>query len=90
MKNKDVFYLQHKLPWESEWDDVEKGISTDCEKFTKILEKEPLHLIETEYRIIIKKEIKLRNNKKEVKCPMCIMNGSQIASSLREQKQRNN
>jgi len=86
-KKKDTdMYLQHKLPWESEWEDVGAGKTIDCEKFMSILGEEPPHLIATEYRIIKKKLTQLRNKAKSIVCPVCIMSGSQIADRLKELK----
>lgn len=79
-----VFYLQHKLPWETDWVDIEIGESENCKQFIKVLIDEPPHLVETEYRIIQKKQTILRNNKKSVICPMCIMDGKQLSNKLKE------
>ena len=82
-KKKDSeLYLQHKLPWESEWEDVAIGNDVDCDKFKKILESEPPHLIETEYRIIRKKMTELKNKNKSVICPVCIMRGTEMSKQF--------
>jgi hypothetical protein len=86
IKKDKNFYLQHKLPWESEWEDKEIGKSVDCEKFNKILIDEPPYLIETEYRIIKKKITELRNNKKLVICPVCIESGFEVANRITKKK----
>jgi len=91
MKNKkdSNFYLQHKLPWESDWEYVESGKSEGCEEFIKILINEPPHLVETEYRIVKNVTTELRNKNKSVTYPVCIISGTEMSKKLKELKQRN-
>jgi hypothetical protein len=84
-KKKDRnFYLQHKLPWQSEWEDFEVGDSENCEKFINILSKEPAHLVETEYRIVKKEITELKNKNKSIVFPICIMSGKEITNIFRK------
>lgn len=82
-KKDNLIYLQHKLPWDTEWEDVESKKASECEAFVKALGNEPPHLVETEYRIIAKKAMKLRNKEKSVVYPVCIMSGSEIAQRIK-------
>lgn len=85
-KRKCMLYLQHKLPWETDWNDVATGDSIGCKNFLKILKKEPPHLIAVEYRIVEKKNMKVNSQNKTVTYPVCIINGSDIASNIKGQK----
>ena len=85
-QKKNALYLQHKLPWETDWNDVADGDSVGCEKFLNILKPEPLHLITIEYRIIERKSMKLSKGEKTVIYPDCIMTGADIASYLKKLK----
>ncbi|MFW5794623.1 MAG: hypothetical protein ACOCV1_03975 [Bacillota bacterium] len=90
MKKKNMFYLQHKLPWQIDWIDIESANSEDVRNFIDILDEEPLHLIEIEYRIVAKESIKLRNKDKSTVHLKCVMTGKEIVSNIKKIKSKNN
>jgi hypothetical protein len=82
MEIKEKFFLQHKLPWEYEWIDVECSKKKHDDKFLKILRKEPEHIIETEYRIIKKEKLFLKKENKAVYHPILIFSGFDIVNNI--------
>jgi hypothetical protein len=51
MKKSEFYFLQHKLPWETDWSDVEKAKDPKSNVFIEALKEEPSHIVEMEYKV---------------------------------------
>jgi len=85
MRRSESYFLQHKLPWETTWEDVEAAGDPKDEKFIKTLKNEPSHIIEMEYRVVKKENFKLKTTNRSVINPVHVLSGTQLATVV-EQK----
>lgn len=88
MKRGDFFFLQHKLPWESDWEDIEKDKTCDSSKFIDHLREEPAHVIEMEYRVVRKEKVKLKTSNKTVFNPVYVLSGPDLATIVEQRIKR--
>ena len=88
MRKSKPFYLQHKFPWNSDWEDVEETTDLDSKVFYNLLKDEPDHLLEVEYRVIKKVAIKLRNKNKIIYNPECVLIGRDLTDYIEEIRSR--
>jgi hypothetical protein len=86
-RKKEMYFLQHKYPWQNEWTDVINSEVLDDLCFLEILKDEPYHLIEIEYRIIQKEIVQLRNKDKKVIRPIPMFSNKGLVEHVKTLKE---